>query len=264
MLKYSYDKEILLKEFEKIKNMPGNFNSTYTANKIILTYQPHFYKKEHELFIYNPIIRRKLIENRIKYLNKKEHELTDKELLRGFKISGIYYGYSHFNPFIIKAFIEKYNIKSIYDPCGGWGTRLLGAYNIKYIYNDINKETYEGVKKIIKDFNLKNKYIYNNDAGKFFPKEKYESVFTCPPYYNQEDYGFNFINYKVFLEWWETVIFLNKNVKLFAFVINNKYKKDMNTICLKYFKFKDKIFIKTNKSHFNKEKGEWLLVYEKN
>ena len=63
------------------------------------------------------------------------HESTH-VLLRGFKISGIHYGYSHFNPLIIKKFLEDTNAKICYDPCGGWGHRILGSMNIdKYIEN---------------------------------------------------------------------------------------------------------------------------------
>ena len=95
-----------------IENKIGNYNSTLSFNKTVLQFQPHFYEKEKQLFR-NDNIRNKLIQNREKYLNKTYENISDIELLRGFKISGIHQGFSHFSPLWIKAFIEEFNIKSI-------------------------------------------------------------------------------------------------------------------------------------------------------
>ncbi len=267
MLEYKYNKESIQKELKKIKNNPGNFLKLPNTNKIVLTYQPHFYEKEKELFSLNPIIRRKLIENRCNFLDKEENELTDKEILRGFKISGIYYGFSHFSPFWIKAFIEKYNIKSIYDPCGGWGHRLLGAYNIKYIYNDINIKTFNGVNNIIRDFNIQNKITYNNDSSLFTPEEDYECVFTCPPYYNTEVYEKPFLSFKEYIYWWHKTInkSLKKPVKYFVFVIDNKLKEYLKICCIdKHMIFVEEIKLGRKKSHFQKQinNNEFLVIYK--
>ncbi|MBW2986724.1 very short patch repair endonuclease, partial [Candidatus Woesearchaeota archaeon] len=137
---YFQSQDRLNSEMNNIFLKPGCFDGIPQQNRIVLMYQPHFYEREKELWK-DEKIRKKLIENRCKYLNKSENELTNNELLRGFKISGIVYGYSQFSPLWIKAFIEKYNVTSIYDPCAGWGHRLLGASKIKYIANDIDERT---------------------------------------------------------------------------------------------------------------------------
>ena len=74
------------------------------------------------IYAHDPIKRRKVIQNRMKYLEKKECDLTPMDIILGFKRSGVYYGYSHFNPIWTKWFVDRYNIRNICDPCGGWGT----------------------------------------------------------------------------------------------------------------------------------------------
>ena len=277
-LPLSYEVEVLNKEFEGIKNKPGNFLSNSYQNKIAEHFQPHFYKKERKLWNY-PQVREDLIQNREFYKNKDYFDLTIKQCLQGFKISGIHRGFSFFSPLWIKGFIEKYNIQSIYDPCMGWGQRLLGAENIRYIGNDSNKETYNGNKKIAEHFKLKDKYFYNCQAEDFIPKEEYDAVFTCPPYFNTERYDnentstSKFLDYFSWLNtWWRKVVLnsIKNNPKYFAFVISNKYKKDMSKICIQEgLTFIEEIQIGSNHlDHFQKKfkiskKGEFLLVFKK-
>ena len=201
-------------EFEYYKNLKI-INSEPTNNirkyHIIKQFQcQNFFKKEMEIFANDPIKRRAIIQNRIKYLNKQENELTPDEIITGFKKSGIYYGYSHFNPQWTNWFINKYNIKTIYDPCGGWGHHLLGMLNCnKIIYNDFSKSTVEGVQRIKDYFNIDNLEIHYGDATEYIPKEV-DGWFMCPPYYNLEHYECgdfesieNYINFlnKIFNIW---------------------------------------------------------------
>lgn len=264
-------KKFLIKELSKIKQANGNllYNSQY--NKIVLHYQPHFYEEENKLWR-NPIIQKKIIMNRMQYLNKEEYDLTDQEILRGFKISGIHYGFSHFNPLILKYFIQKYNIQSIYDPCAGWGHRLLGSDDYIYFGNDIDKRTTNGLNQIINDFNLKNKFITNFNAIEFVPKNNYDAVFTCPPYYNLEKYNNSFLDKFVSYEDWLKGFWLkvvrNSLInckKYFAFVINEKYRDDFKGIC-QLFNLRlveESVLEQQSRIHFSKNnnKKECLIVY---
>lgn len=275
---YEISIEDLYNELEIIKNKKGNYNSGGNYNKIVLAYQQKiFFKKENELW-QDDLIKEKIISNRMKYLNKKRHELNNKEILSGFKKSGIYYSYSQFNPFWIKAFIEEFNLQSIYDPCGGWGHRLLGAWNIDYIYNDSSFEIAENVRELWRNFGPNNstKQFHIKDASSFTPHQNYEAVFTCPPYYNTEIYFGEkdsikiYPNYKDWLNiWWRNVIIKSTkkaNCKLFAFVINNKFKDNMKDICLQenLKMIREQKIGKRNKSHFNKDGNkENLLIFKK-
>lgn len=291
-LKYQYSEENRIKEFRKILSLKGSLNSIPIYNKTTLTFQTDiFYKKENQMW-QDEDIRKKLVLNRIYYLNamlkeKKKTDytsLTDKELLRGFKISGLHRtGFSHFSPLWIKWFIEEYNIKSIYDPCGGWGHRLLGSYNIDYHYNDIDPEVTENVKRISEFIKNNNKNIGNCsftsfDSSEYIPEFKYEAVFTCPPYFNTEEYFNENTSSKKYLEylgwlniWWkQTVLNSIKNCeKYFCFIVSKKYKEDMKNICNECnltFLREEGVSSSKVSHHFHKKfsnKNEYLVIFSK-
>lgn len=271
--------EKIQKEFEYF-NQDKGYQSLCNKNEIILYFQwKEFYKKEIELWNENKMyhglpLQSWIYLNRIKYLGKDATNLTDREILRSFKISGIHIGNSFHSPFWIKQFIKDYNINSIFDPCGGWGHRLLGAKDIKYIYNDINPITNLNVRKMCDYFNLKDKYFYNEDSQYLNVKEDYEAVFTCPPYYNIEIYsenGAENLSYEKFLQWWKQTVkqSIKPSCKYFAFVINHTLKQDMENICMEcnLTKIKEISLGKQQYSHLNKssrdngEKGEYLLIF---
>lgn len=234
------------KEFNRIKKGCENgYDTTYAWNEIVLYFQwKEFYKKEIELWNENKIfrglpLRSYIYANRLKYIGKGYGELTDREILRAFKISGVYIGNSFHSPFYIQQFIKDYGITSIYDPCGGWGHRMLGAVAVgcEYSYNDINPVAYENCIQMQKFLGFST-YVYNNDAACFTPSEDYEAVFTCPPYFNIEKYtsfGAENLSYEDFLTWWESVIrcSIKPTTKYFCFIINNKFSDDMLSVCLK-------------------------------
>jgi hypothetical protein len=180
----------LVKEFEYFKNVDVSDRmriSNGNRNCIIKYFQQDiFFRKERELWKDN-VVRERLLENRMRYAGKRM--LSANDILTGFKRSGIYYGYSHFNPLWFKWFIQKYDVRCCYDPCGGWGHRLLGGLCLeKYIYNDLSEKTKSNVDRIVKFFNLDNVKTYCNDARIFMPDERFDAMFTCPPYFNVEEY----------------------------------------------------------------------------
>ena len=179
----------LFSEFEYYQNSIGKIASPNNKNYIVKYFQQDEFFKTEKILFQNKDIRDKLINNRMKYLNKNYDQLNVEDILYGFKRSGLYYGYSHFNPLTFKWFINNYNCKICFDPCGGWGHRLLGSNNLDlYIYNDLSTSIYNNVNNIIDFFNIRNVKTYNKDAYDFIPEENYDSMFTCPPYYNLEHY----------------------------------------------------------------------------
>ncbi len=279
-LNISYNEKELKKELLSfILDNDSGYNSQPNKNKIILHYQwKEYYKKELQLWNENEFYHRLPLQswiylNRKKYINKDATNLSNIEILRAFKISGIYIGNSQFSPFWVKKFIEEYNIKSIYDPTGGWGHRILGSYNINYIYNDINTATYNNCIKMVNELNIPNVILYNNDSSKFTPNEDYECVFTCPPYWNKEKYsdqGAENLNYNDFLEWWNQTIkhSLKDNVKYFVYIISNDLKEDMNKVCMQNkLQFIEEKTLSNNYNHFqrkstNIKKGESIQIFK--
>ena len=213
----------LMEEFFFFLDHKGKLSLRTNHNTIIKFFQQdNFYRVEKEMWE-NPKVREKLINNRCLYLNKTPEELTVYDILSGFKKSAMYYGYSGFNPLLAKWFFEKYNINTCYDPCGGWGHRALGATELDlYIYNDLSTHTWQQVNDMRDYFNLYNVITYNKDARSFIPKEEFESMFTCPPYYNLESYECGYFccreEYDDFIDSLFNV-FNKSNAKIFGMVI---------------------------------------------
>ena len=251
--------KLLKNEFNYYKTTDGNLERVSRTNIIKYFQQDAFFDVEKKLFLKKEI-RNKLIENRTQYLHKDK--FTVNELLNGFKISGIHYGYSHFNPLWFKWFIKKYNVKRCYDPCGGWGHRLLGSSDLDlYIYNDLSKQTKENVDRIISYFDIQNTVTYCEDARTFKPKEEFDSMFTCPPYYNLEHYECgDFENLEEYYKFIDSLFecFYKSKAKIFGLVIREDCLEDKWKN-----KVKDKYELEVSKSHLVKTKKykEYLYIF---
>lgn len=268
-LTYAYTHDQCRHELELYKLREAKYTCSIGMNRLVHTFQPHFFDVERELW-QDKIIQQKLKENRRKYLNKDT--LTDREILRGFKISGIHTGYSHFSPLWLKKYAHEEGVSCIYDPCGGWGHRLIGAYlsDIDYIYNDMWDKTFVGSTNIAKFINYKCT-LYNNDCTRFRPQETYDCVFTCPPYYNVERYNgklFKSIeNYNSFIHTM-LVNSIKPSVTRVGIVINDTYEQAITDNMDSSFKLVSRVVLGTSAavSHFNKStssKKEVLLKYQR-
>ena len=252
----------MLQEFKYYCNEKGSLTKQNRQNNIVKYFQQDAFYATEKMLWKNKDIRNKLIINRQQYLNK--FNLTPFDLLNGFKRSGIYYGYSHFSPLWFKWFIEQYNIKTCYDPCGGWGHRLLGSTNLDlYIYNDLSTSTYNNVNRIIEYFNIKNTITFNEDANTFKPNIDFDSMFTCPPYFNVEEYecdGFlNIDEYNKFLDNIFNVFYTSEKCKIFGLVI----REDLLPNKYKYCKRFDLNINMRSHLNSNKLQKEYLYVFKK-
>lgn len=270
-IEVNFTEDELRKEYKDLLKAKGSLKIAVSRNKIVRTFQFYnLYQKEIELFS-DFYVRYKLFRNRKKYINVEYKDLNPTRILNGFKISGIHYGYSMFNPMLAKWFVENYHLENTtcYDPTGGWGHRLLGIapYVKKYIYNDLSEHTVEGCKNIAKFFELTNVDFHNEDAKTFNPDEDYDFMFTCPPYYENnrdlEEYecdGFN--SQKDYHDFIMSLYdkFINKDsCKMFGLVIKDNMLPDeiktkaIETYCL----------TKQSRTHFNRtEKVNWKNNYE--
>lgn len=203
-----------------------------------------FYKNELQLWQENPMMPRwgtlqaRLYVNRYQYLQKLPMELSDADLLRGFSISGLYRGYSVFDNTGMNVFVKKYEVKSMYDPCAGWGERLLTASlnGVSYVGCDINTDLQVGHQSLIDKYGLCDvRMIYDDSSIVDMREHTHDCVFTCPPYEDLEVYteiGAENLVHDVFLQWWKDVIVhsVSDTTKVFAYQINTRYKDDMNKV----------------------------------
>jgi hypothetical protein len=105
---------------------------------------------------------------------------------------------SVFKPWVAKHVYNKHlsENSTIYDPCMGWGGRLVGTIdkNITYIGSDLNKNSVNSVT----DLNgflcsrvSKSNQFFQADASKVTREqlpEKIDAIFTSPPYDDTERY----------------------------------------------------------------------------
>ena len=116
----------------------------------------------------------------------------------------------NFSPLVARYLYEKYLPKSggiVYDPCSGWGGRLMGSItskkNINYIGCDVNSNIFQtrsyerigefieenlGVKSTFKVHQISSTRFNETDDYKTY-KGKVDLILTSPPYFNLEQYS---------------------------------------------------------------------------
>ena len=237
-----------------------------------------FYKRELELWNENPLRHGKwgtvqafLYANRYKYLNKLPHELTDRMLLRAFRISGLHMGYTSFNSALMRQVIEKYNVKSVYDPCAGWGERMMtcGKLGVSYEGCDINFELFDGYAKLAELIDGFKPVLHNNDSANQLVTGDADAVITCPPYKNIEVYsegGAENLSDEDFAAWWSDVVknCSFSNAKVFAVQTNQACRSVFaDALVAQGWEFKEELLFDNNqKSHFHRSNGNDKHEYE--
>jgi hypothetical protein len=116
----------------------------------------------------------------------------------------------NFSPLVARYLYEKYLPKSggiVYDPCSGWGGRLMGSItskkNINYLGCDVNSNIFQtrsyerigefieenlGVKSTFKVHQISSTRFNETDDYKTY-KGKVDLILTSPPYFNLEQYS---------------------------------------------------------------------------
>ena len=186
-------------EFAYFASARGSASAQPNRNRIVYAFQQDvLFARENEAFAGDAAMRGRLVANREKYLGRPVCEITDAELLRGFGISGLMKGYSRFSPLWAKYFAERTGCRSVADPFGGWGDRMIGfaAAGVKYSYNDLSAPTAENARRMNDRFGW-GFDVSSSDAGDYALPEGCDAVFTCPPYGMLERYpcdegGWNF------------------------------------------------------------------------
>lgn len=237
-----------------------------------------FYKRELELWNKNPLRHGKwgtvqafLYANRYKYLNKLPHELTDRMLLRAFRISGLHMGYTSFNSALMRQVIEKYNVKSVYDPCAGWGERMMtcGKLGVSYEGCDINSALFDGYKKLYELIDGFKPVLHNNDSANQLVTAGADAIITCPPYKNIEVYsdnGAENLSDEDFAAWWSDVVknCSYSNAKVFAVQTNQACRGVFEDALEEQgWELKEELLFDNNqKSHFHRSNGNDKHEYE--
>lgn len=98
-----------------------------------------------------------------------------------------------FKPSIAKFIYERFASPgdTVWDPCAGYGGRLLGAHvaGVNYIGTDVEEETVEGNRQLNEALGARHEVVLS--PAESFDPPKVDLVFTSPPYFDCERYSQN-------------------------------------------------------------------------
>jgi len=101
---------------------------------------------------------------------------------------------SVFRPVVARYLYETYCPSGgvVWDPCSGYGGRLLGALAAgvgKYIGTDVEPETVGGNRRLAALLGMEDRAEIHLNPAETFDPGPVDLVFTSPPYFNLELYG---------------------------------------------------------------------------
>ena len=125
----------------------------------------------------------------------KNGKVTDTKVRNELQTFG---GVHNFRPEVCKALLREFCPKggAVLDPCSGWGGRLLGFMSSDastYVGCEVEERTVDGLNlmagRLESYFIGKNVFINHIPFEKFTTDDRFDLVFTSPPYFDAEDYG---------------------------------------------------------------------------
>jgi len=176
---------------------------SYTGNDICYSHMDHLWKvtkgnRPHSRSVFEAWSDKKQLKEAVRILWKKGRPLTCEKVRNTL-------GFTHRTPTNFRSATARYLIDkhtpfggTVYDPCAGWGGRLLGfgtsTMAFKYIGVDVEEETIKGLNSLYEDLSphlalSKEVELIQAKAQEFTPKEEVDLVITSPPYWTAEIYS---------------------------------------------------------------------------
>jgi hypothetical protein len=224
-------------------------------------------------------LRARLLANRLHYLGRLPESAL--EVVRGLAISGEIRSYSTFANTAMLAVLDRYEPTHMYDPCSGWGERMLtcAQRGVTYTGTDISEAVVTAHQGLIDRLGLTNVSVALGDSATRDMRDgSHEMVLTCPPYGDTEIYtsqGAENLDDEAFLEWWKQVVSMSvaPSTRVFAFQISEKWRKYMSAVALdalgEQWHLADEIDASASRNHFQraqsrqKHRGETMVVFER-
>lgn len=224
-------------------------------------------------------LRARLLANRLHYLGRLPESAL--EVVRGLAISGEIRAYSTFVNTAMLAVLDRYEPTHMYDPCSGWGERMLtcAQRGVTYTGTDISEAVVTAHQGLIDRLGLTNISVALGDSATRDMRDgSHEMVLTCPPYGDTEiytSYGAENLDDEAFLEWWKQVVSMSiaPSTRVFAFQISEKWRKRMSAVALDalggQWHLADEIDASASRNHFQraqsrqKHRGETMVVFER-
>ena len=185
---------------------------TSKSNTIIRKYMPHIYEVED--YRGNNIVKlwkKENIEKAFKSLDKPNYTVNSQfsEFKRAIKFNPV----TIYSPIMTKSIVKELNCKTVFDPCIGWGGRMIGTTCLGADYHYTGCEpftkTFIGLEEMVKDLCIENQVsLYNKGVETVLEEiddKMFDMCLTSPPYFDLEVYSHestqSIKNYKTYEEW---------------------------------------------------------------
>jgi len=151
-----------------------------------------------------------LLDKSIKKRMKSGTHINEAMMRKTFKVSGGAQTVSNFRPSVARYIYDKYGGDKVFDPCMGFGGRLLGAISSPRVKHyegcDPNTKTFDGLSKMAKNLQDTTKVVLNNiGVEEYESDDKFDLVFTSPPYFDTEKYSIeetqSYIKFPTYEKW---------------------------------------------------------------
>jgi len=188
---------------------------TTKCNEILRQYMTHIFKVEdHKGVSIQTLWTVEKIQHAFDLLDKPNYTVNSyfTEFLKKLKFSPV----TLYSPTITKSILQELDCINVFDPCIGWGGRMLGTACLDGEYTGCEPctDTYNGLIKMKEDLALENVTLYHSPVEKLLDttlKHKtFEMCLTSPPYFDLEVYSSedtqSINQYKTYNEWIEKFI----------------------------------------------------------
>ena len=212
------------------------------------------------------------------FLTNETFDISVSEIIAGLEVKQL--RTSFYSPalasIVYKLYLQNYTNIIIYDPSAGFGARYLASKVISdssYIGCDPDTATCKNLRLLMSDKDI----IIRGFSEEIILNKDINFSFTCPPYYDTEEYSYNIAQkYVSYENWLEEFVrktayniyqILNLEPRLCVIQVSEKLKDDFIRIYQEVgFKvLEEKSYkVKYNKSHLTKkDRFEHLLCFEK-
>jgi hypothetical protein len=195
LLKDEYSRDERVADWNALvkKDMTTFDSRSRTGHKLLDHHMPHFWnvtnpkgKSVASMITHSDLVKALL-------LNTQMHSTPYKsEIRRTLVMSGGLASVTKYRAGMSKFLVQRYDAKSVLDPCIGWGGRMIGtlAAGASYTGCEPDPNTFRGLQGILEDIQ-KQATLYNGPAERYVPTlpcASVDMILTSPPYYTLELY----------------------------------------------------------------------------
>lgn len=197
--KYKYSDNELIADYIKLKNTTNyKLGSQFKPGmKLCQHFFPNFWdiKNNKNVSFADCWANKELMEDVLQWGKKSMSQLWMSWIRRAVFMRAGLPNSSFYRPHFSRQIIHNSKVENgiLFDPCAGWGGRLLGAVSAgwNYVGCEPNVETYNNLLKLVEFLNIEDSVtLYNIPAENFdyTSLKNVDIILTSPPYFNLEIY----------------------------------------------------------------------------